>query len=168
MLSSRTMISLYQYVSTLYLVPWCGRVSPLIAGKKCLKCIPPASGQAVGMWVAQELQEIGLLVALADDTVRDLYWCAVLKFMRDLYLTAPSAAGMLAILGRLEPGNVPEGAPPRGWYEGIALFSCDPRGPQPPRFQQMPETGLSQDLFLFCRVISRDTASASAKRCSRQ
>ena len=34
---------------------------------------------------------------------------------------------------------------------------------QAPRFQQMPETGLIPDLFLFCRAVSRDTASASAK-----
>ncbi len=90
MLSSRTMRELYQYVSTLYLVPWCGRVSPLIAGKKWSKCMATSSGQAVGMWVAQELQEIGLLVALEDDTVRDLYWCVVLNFMCDLYLLRPS------------------------------------------------------------------------------
>ncbi len=42
-------------------------------------------------------------MALVDDILRDLYWCVVLKFMRDLYLTTPSAAGMLAMLGSLEP-----------------------------------------------------------------
>ena len=54
------------------------------------------------MWVAQELQEIGLLVALADDTMRDLYWWLSSNSC-DLYLTTPSAAGMLAILGSREP-----------------------------------------------------------------
>jgi hypothetical protein len=70
------------------------------------------SGQAVGMWVAQ--------------TVRDLYWCAVLKFMRDLYLTTPSDTGMLAILGSLEPMCQKELLLEDGTRE--SHFLLDPRG----------------------------------------
>ena len=40
----------------------------------------------VGRWVHQPLEEIGLLVAIEDDVVRDLYWCVVLKFLSDLLL----------------------------------------------------------------------------------
>jgi hypothetical protein len=40
----------------------------------------------IGKWVHQPLEEIGLLVAIEDDVVRDLYWCVVLKFLNDLLL----------------------------------------------------------------------------------
>ena len=35
--------------------------------------------------------------------LRDIFWCAVLKFMRKLFLTTPSAAGMQELMGILEP-----------------------------------------------------------------
>jgi hypothetical protein len=53
---------------------------------------------AHGKWVRQPQQEIGLLMALANDTMRDLYWCAVLKFQRELLLATPSDAVMTAML----------------------------------------------------------------------
>ena len=40
---------------------------------------------------------------LADDTTRDLYWCAILKFLRVLLLTTPSEAVMEELVGILEP-----------------------------------------------------------------
>jgi hypothetical protein len=40
---------------------------------------------------------------LADEAMRDLYWCAVLKFMRTLLLTTPTDAAMAGMLGVLEP-----------------------------------------------------------------
>ena len=46
--------------------------------------------RAGGTWVRQPAEEINLLVALADDTVRDLYLFAVMKFLRDLLLATPS------------------------------------------------------------------------------
>ena len=58
--------------------------------------------RAGGTWVRQPAEEISLLVALADDTVRDLYLCAVLKFLRDLLLTTPSDQAMTEMLGILE------------------------------------------------------------------
>jgi hypothetical protein len=56
-----------------------------------------------GRWVRQPFAEVGLLEALADDAVRDLCWCAVLKFLRTLFLASPSDAAMAAMLGILEP-----------------------------------------------------------------
>ncbi len=56
-----------------------------------------------GTWVLQVVQEITLTAALADDTTRDLYWCAVLKFMRSLFLTTPTDAVMAGMLGVFEP-----------------------------------------------------------------
>jgi hypothetical protein len=56
-----------------------------------------------GKWKVQPVQEIGLLEALADPTVADLYWCGVFKFQRDLLLTTPSDAVMTVMLGILEP-----------------------------------------------------------------
>ena len=40
-----------------------------------------------GEWVPQDLKEIGLLEALEDEVVRDLYLCVILQFLRDLYLS---------------------------------------------------------------------------------
>ena len=45
-------------------------------------------------WVHQTSDEINLLVVLSDDTVRDLYLCIVLKFLRDLLLVTPSDDAM--------------------------------------------------------------------------
>ena len=61
-----------------------------------------------GKWKAHPAQEIGLLEALADPTVADLYWCGFLKFQRDLRLTTPSDAAMIAMFGILEPMCQPE------------------------------------------------------------
>jgi hypothetical protein len=41
--------------------------------------------------------------ALTDDNTRDMYWCAVLKFLCDLLLTTPSEEAMTELLGFLEP-----------------------------------------------------------------
>jgi hypothetical protein len=41
--------------------------------------------------------------ALVDDNTRDLYWCAVLKFLRDLLLVTPSEESMTELLGFLQP-----------------------------------------------------------------
>ena len=49
-------------------------------------------------WVGQPAEEIGLLVALPDDNVRDLHLCAVLKFLCDLLLATPSDQVMTEIL----------------------------------------------------------------------
>ena len=46
--------------------------------------------QTGGKWVRQPSQETGLMQALTDDNTRDMYWCAVLKFLCDLLLTTPS------------------------------------------------------------------------------
>ena len=42
-----------------------------------------------GTWVRQLPKDIGLMQTLQDDSTRDLYWCAVLKFLRRLVLTTP-------------------------------------------------------------------------------
>ena len=56
-----------------------------------------------GTWVRQLAKEIGLMQVMQDDTTRDLYWCAVLRFLRRLFLTTPSEAAMEELLGILEP-----------------------------------------------------------------
>jgi hypothetical protein len=56
-----------------------------------------------GARVPQDLEVIGLLEALEDEVARDLYVCAILKFLRDLYLATPCDVGMTKMLGRLEP-----------------------------------------------------------------
>ena len=40
--------------------------------------------------------------SVPDDTVRDLYLCPVLKFLRDLLMTTPSDLTMTVMLGILE------------------------------------------------------------------
>jgi hypothetical protein len=52
-----------------------------------------------GTWVRQLPKEIGLMQVMQDDTARDLYWCAVLKFLRELFLTTPSEEAMGELLG---------------------------------------------------------------------
>ena len=42
-------------------------------------------------------------MTLGDDDIRELYWCVVLKFQRDLLLTTPSDTVMTAMIGILEP-----------------------------------------------------------------
>ena len=49
--------------------------------------------------VRQLPKEIGLMQVMQDDTARDLYWCAVLKFLRELFLTTPSEEAMGELLG---------------------------------------------------------------------
>ncbi len=44
-----------------------------------------------GKWVPQQVQEIDLLEELGDVSVRDLYWCTVLKFQHDLLLDTLSS-----------------------------------------------------------------------------
>ncbi len=56
-----------------------------------------------GTWVRQLFKDIGVMQALLDDSTRDLYWCAVLKFLCRLFLTIPSEATMEELLGILEP-----------------------------------------------------------------
>jgi hypothetical protein len=56
-----------------------------------------------GTWVLQPVAEIGLADVLADPALRDIFWCATLKFMRTLFLATPSAAGMEDLMGFLEP-----------------------------------------------------------------
>ena len=61
-----------------------------------------------GVWVPQPPEEIGLLEALEDKVVRDVYVCGILKFLCDLYHATPSDLGMTAMLGRLEPVSLGE------------------------------------------------------------
>jgi hypothetical protein len=56
-----------------------------------------------GVWVPQDLEEIGLLETLEDEVVCVLDVCDVLKFLRDLYPDTDSDIGMTRMLGRLEP-----------------------------------------------------------------
>jgi hypothetical protein len=42
-------------------------------------------------------------LTVLDDSTRDLYWCVVLKFLRDLLLATPSEEAMTELLGFLEP-----------------------------------------------------------------
>ena len=53
-------------------------------------------------WVPQEV-EIGLLETLKDELVCDVWSCAHLKFLWDLFHETPSECLMVRILGRLEP-----------------------------------------------------------------
>jgi len=53
--------------------------------------------------VQQEEAEIGLLQALNDPVTSDLWACAHLKFLRDLFHATPSECLMVRMLGRLEP-----------------------------------------------------------------
>lgn len=56
-----------------------------------------------GVWVPQDLEEIGLLETIEDEVVCALDVCDVLKFLRDLYPDTHSDIGMTRMLGRLEP-----------------------------------------------------------------
>ena len=56
-----------------------------------------------GMWVRQLHKAIGLMQVIQDDTTRDLYWCVVLKFLREFFLTTPSEEAIGELLGFLEP-----------------------------------------------------------------
>ena len=58
---------------------------------------------ARGDLLPQEPEEIGLVEALQNDTVHDMYVGALGKFHSDLYLTTPSDAGMISMLVSLEP-----------------------------------------------------------------
>ncbi len=58
---------------------------------------------ARGEFLPQEPEEIGLVEVLQNDSLCDMYVCALGKFHRDLYLTTPSDAGMRSMLGSLEP-----------------------------------------------------------------
>jgi hypothetical protein len=54
-------------------------------------------------WVPQDEAEIGLLDALGDEVVRNLWVCAHLKFLCDLFHATPSECLMVRMLGHLEP-----------------------------------------------------------------
>ena len=55
-----------------------------------------------GEFLPQEPEEIGLVDDLQNDTVRDMYVCALGKFHCDLYLATSSDVGMWSMLGSLE------------------------------------------------------------------
>jgi hypothetical protein len=56
-----------------------------------------------GVWVPQDLEERGLLEALEDEVVCDLYVCVILKFLRYLYLATSSDIDITRMIGHLEP-----------------------------------------------------------------
>ena len=73
-------------ITRLYVLEESGANDDSSVASRTMITVNSSIQRAGGRWVRQATEELNLLVVLADDNVRDLYLCAVLKFLRDVLL----------------------------------------------------------------------------------